>query len=336
MIKTAIIGCGFWGRLFIPKLLDTGKFHIRYLVDQDPETLKQLKEKYGFIDVLTHVDQLVRDMHVELVFLLGPISTHAQFARTLLEAGKSIYLEPPLALNPKEVESLIGLAEKRGSKIIFGNTNEYNFGIRFLRREIEEDCLGELYYLAAQRLNFKSLSQSPNAIIELGVREIALAQSILREKVSSVQCVPLMKLGSSCVPAAHLFLNFETGCTYAAHLSVVSTQKLREVVVVGRKKMIRFDDATFDRKITEYCFSSDFVRNGKAETFVDFSLQTSSGDIKIPQIAYGEPLRDLAYAIHDLYKSKEAVPDRDQHWMVHRILSAALVSAQEARVVEIG
>ena len=70
------------------------------------------------------------------------------------------------------------------------------------------------------------------------------------------------------------------------HLSWLDPHKMRKMTVVGREKMVVFDDMEPERKVTVYEKSAGQPRSG----------ELYSGDIYIPKIATTEPLRlECAY-----------------------------------------
>ena len=69
------------------------------------------------------------------------------------------------------------------------------------------------------------------------------------------------------------------------HLSWLDPHKMRRMTVVGREKMVVFDDMELERKVTVY-EKSPWKR---AETYGEW--MTRSGDIYIPKIPTDEPLR---------------------------------------------
>jgi predicted dehydrogenase len=69
------------------------------------------------------------------------------------------------------------------------------------------------------------------------------------------------------------------------HLSWLDPHKMRRMTVVGREKMVVFDDMELERKVTVY-------EKGpwkRAESYGEW--QTRSGDIYIPKIPTDEPLK---------------------------------------------
>ena len=67
------------------------------------------------------------------------------------------------------------------------------------------------------------------------------------------------------------------------HLSWLDPQKIRKLTVVGRDKMVVFDDMDPERKLTVH--DKGPVERPVAE------WQVRSGDIHIPKVAADEPLR---------------------------------------------
>jgi predicted dehydrogenase len=81
------------------------------------------------------------------------------------------------------------------------------------------------------------------------------------------------------------FLRFPSGRIAHMHLSWLDPHKMRKMTVVGREKMVVFDDMELERKVTIY-EKSPWKR---AESYGEW--QTRSGDISIPKIATDEPLK---------------------------------------------
>jgi predicted dehydrogenase len=75
------------------------------------------------------------------------------------------------------------------------------------------------------------------------------------------------------------YLRFPSGKIAHMHLSWLDPHKMRKMTVVGREKMVVFDDMEPERKVTVY------------EKRAGSSGELFSGDIHIPKISTDEPLR---------------------------------------------
>jgi predicted dehydrogenase len=81
------------------------------------------------------------------------------------------------------------------------------------------------------------------------------------------------------------YLRFPSGKIAHMHLSWLDPHKMRKLTVVGKEKMVVFDDMELERKVTIY-------EKGPwqpTETYGEW--QTRTGDIYSPKIASDEPLR---------------------------------------------
>ena len=81
------------------------------------------------------------------------------------------------------------------------------------------------------------------------------------------------------------YLRFPSGKIAHMHLSWLDPHKMRKITVVGREKMVVFDDMELERKMTIYEKAPWQPRRAYGE------WQTRTGDIFSPKIATDEPLR---------------------------------------------
>ena len=63
----------------------------------------------------TDVDELLNDESIDAVFVTTRHSSHAQFTCRALEAGKSVFVEKPLALNEEQLDLILGAVQRSGN-----------------------------------------------------------------------------------------------------------------------------------------------------------------------------------------------------------------------------
>jgi predicted dehydrogenase len=84
-------------------------------------------------------------------------------------------------------------------------------------------------------------------------------------------------------------LKFADGRMAHIHVSWLDPHKIRKVTLVGSHKMVVFDDMAASEKIRVYDKGADVQRRSVDSYAEAITLRT--GDILIPKIAGGEPLR---------------------------------------------
>ncbi len=101
------IGAGnFTQSMLLPAL---GKLapRMRGLVTAKPVNAKNTAKKYGFEFCATETAEIMNDRDINLVFVTSRHDSHARYAVEALRAGKSVFVEKPLALNNKELDAIL-------------------------------------------------------------------------------------------------------------------------------------------------------------------------------------------------------------------------------------
>jgi predicted dehydrogenase len=112
------IGAGnFAQSMLLPPLIKLGA-RLRGLATSKPVNAKNTAKKYNFEFCATDTSEILRDKDVNLVFITSRHDSHARYVAEALRAGKSVFVEKPLALNNEELEAVLdayGEAERAGT-----------------------------------------------------------------------------------------------------------------------------------------------------------------------------------------------------------------------------
>jgi predicted dehydrogenase len=124
MLQTAIIGGGFMGATHTEALRRLGIPVIGMLGINDDESNNFVK-RMGLPKAYKSLDEVAKDKDVNVVHLCTPNNLHYSMAKVLLEAGKHVLIEKPLANTSSEGAELVQLAK---DKRLVGAVN---YSIRF-------------------------------------------------------------------------------------------------------------------------------------------------------------------------------------------------------------
>lgn len=101
------IGAGNFTRsMLFPPLLKLQP-RMRGLATSKPVTAKNTAKKYNFEFCSTDPAEILHSNDINLVFVTSRHDSHAQHVAQALRAGKSVFVEKPLALNKNELESIL-------------------------------------------------------------------------------------------------------------------------------------------------------------------------------------------------------------------------------------
>ncbi|HIE53529.1 MAG TPA: Gfo/Idh/MocA family oxidoreductase [Armatimonadetes bacterium] len=145
MFGAAVIGLGV-GRQHILDYRATGRAEVRVICDLQEERLQRVGEELGIADRVTDFREVAARDDVQVVSICTPDHLHTEPALAMMEAGKHVLIEKPLATTWEDVRRLVETAHRTGVKVAHGCQLRYLPLYQELKRHIERGELGELFY----------------------------------------------------------------------------------------------------------------------------------------------------------------------------------------------
>jgi predicted dehydrogenase len=329
MVKIGVVGCGYWGPKHIRVFHELPEAKMAMVCDLDENKLQQVKTQYPGIEVTTDFQGFL-DNGIDAVAIATPVNSHYQLAREALLHDKHVLIEKPITSSSREALELIELAEKRRLVLMVGHTYEYHPAVDFLRKTISNGELGEIYGIDADRLNLGLFRSDVNVIWDLAPHDISIMLALLNENPVAVSARGSHHIDPNVCDAAYLEILFDNGTMGHIHVSWLHPRKIREITVVGSRKMAVYDDVSETEKIHIYdkglAESANDNGNGNGGNF-KFSAWPPNyryGDVIIPFISNAEPLK--MECSHFIKCINEGTKPRSDGWSglkVTTILEAA-------------
>ncbi len=194
-------------------------------------------------------------------------------------------VEKPPAMRAAEIDELVATAAERDLVLMPGHLLLYHPGVRKLKALIDSGDLGEVLCVYGNRQNLGIVRTNENALWSLGVHDLSVILYLLDEEPD--ECVAHGRdfLTEGVEDVVFCYLRFPSGKIAHMHLSWLDPHKMRKITVVGREKMVVFDDMELERKVTVY----EKAPWKRTDSYGEW--QTRSGDISIPKIPTDEPLK---------------------------------------------
>ncbi|NIA21579.1 MAG: Gfo/Idh/MocA family oxidoreductase [Anaerolineaceae bacterium] len=289
MINVAVIGAGGWGKNLIRNFAGLSACRLKVICDLDADKLARNEGLYPGVETTRDMAAPMAGDGIDAVVIATPAPTHFALARQALEAGKHVYVEKPMTLAVAEAEELVRLAEARGRKLMVGHLLEYHPCVRKLKALIDDGRLGDLYYMYCQRLNLGVVRKEENAWWSLAPHDVSVVLYLFGAEAKVVTSMGQAYLRKGVEDVVFTQIKFGDGRMASIHVSWLDPHKIRKMTLVGTKKMATFDDMEPNEKIRVYDKSAD-VSSGSVGYADAISLR--QGDIHIPLVKGGEPLRD--------------------------------------------
>ncbi len=339
MIRIAVLGAGHWGPNLIRNFHNSERSEVAWVVDSAPERLAAVRSRFPSIQTAETPDAALADAAVDAVVVATPTSTHYPLARAALARGKHMLVEKPLATDVGHAVELCELAEAAGRVLMVGHVFLYNAGIRQVKRYLDAGELGRVYYVAMVRTNLGPIRVDVNAAWDLASHDIAIVNHWLDAAPAAVSAVGGTWINSGVEDAVFATLRYPGEVLVNLHVSWLHPRKARDITVVGERRMLTFSDMNleepvriYDKQVTDRRETRPYV-----DSFASFRASVREGDIVIPRVAMGEPLRNECEHFLDCIASGERpLTDGRRAVEVVRVLEAiersALAGGREERV----
>jgi predicted dehydrogenase len=148
-MRIGIIGCGFVADFYLKTLPNYPELAVAGVTDWNRESAERLGAFYG-VPVYPGTADLLADPSVGLVVNLTNPHQHYEVSRAILEAGKSVYSEKPLAMDLGQAEQLVELAEQRGLQISSAPCNVLGEAAQTVWQALRREAIGKVYLAYAE------------------------------------------------------------------------------------------------------------------------------------------------------------------------------------------
>jgi scyllo-inositol 2-dehydrogenase (NADP+) len=111
-LKFGVIGTNWITESFITAASDVEGFTLSAVYSRTEEKAKEFAERNGAEYTFTDLEEMAASDTIDAVYIASPNSFHAEHAITLMNHGKHVICEKPMASNVKEMESMIAAAKE--------------------------------------------------------------------------------------------------------------------------------------------------------------------------------------------------------------------------------
>ena len=149
VIRVGLLGYGAIGHEHAGAIRATDGLDLAMVCDLSAER-RAVAESFTPAVATTDDPAALRDSdEVDLVIVSTPPNTHGQWAIDLIEAGKHVVLEKPMALTTAECDAAIEAARAHGKTLVVYQNRRFDPDFRASANLIDSGDLGEVFHLEA-------------------------------------------------------------------------------------------------------------------------------------------------------------------------------------------
>jgi len=296
LLRAGVIGAGVFGGYHAAKWASFPGVRLAGVHDPHPDRAQALAERHGgeaFADLASLLDA------VDLVSIAAPAHTHADLALRALEAGRPVYVEKPLAVEPGDADAIAAAAARTGLVVACGFLERAAFSALGLF-DVPEAPLS----MQAVRLGVASARNlDVSVVLDLMIHDLDLALALGRGEPFAVEGEGACVVNDQ-VDWARAEVTFDDGFTAGFHASRLAEAPERSLTIVYPSGTVNIDLLNGAvSNATPFALDTDFAATPGARDRLGASLQAflraTLGEIPRPLADAVDGVRalDLALAV---------------------------------------
>ena len=258
--KVGLLGAGYISEAHAKALKVNAHTELVAICDWSKARAEKAAMAYGIPQVFSSLEAMLT-ADIEVVHVLLPPDAHHATTRQILDAGKHVLLEKPMALTADECRELVDLAEEKQLKLGVNHNFLFLPAYETLRRHARDGTLGKLDQVTINWLSVLSfikfgpfdhwmLREPKNLFLELGPHLVAFMQDLLGDldHVSTDVFKPIDLPGGNRTYRRWHVHGRNVDCGVDLNLSVLPGVSERSISVRGHAAMAHCD---YERNL--YC-----------------------------------------------------------------------------------
>jgi predicted dehydrogenase len=326
--NVGVVGCGYWGPNLIRNFRSLPDCSLKMMCDVSEQRLAHLKGLYPEVTGETDYSHMLNGAELDAIVIATAVKHHFPMAKASLLAGKHTLVEKPMAASSGECEELIAIAKAKGVVLMVDHTFLYSAAVRKIKEIVDWGDLGDVRYISARRLNLGLFQKDINVAWDLAPHDLSIILYLMGDQPLSVNCRGSAHVTPGVEDVTSMCLEFPKNRSALVHSSWLDPRKVREMTIVGSKRMIVYDDVAMLEKIR--IFDARVERPPHYDTFAEFQYAYHYGDMYAPYIKQEEPLKvECQHFLECIRGNKEPLTNGTQGLQLVSILEAASVSLRQ-------
>jgi len=231
--RVGVVGVGHIGKNHARLYAELAAAEFTAVYDTDRAVAEQYAAEFG-VKAAASLDEFAEQ--VDAASIATPTSTHFEIARDLLERGKHLLIEKPIADNTAHASKLAELAAAEGLVLQVGHVERFNPVLSALEKRLTNPR-----FIEAHRLSpFPNRSTDIGVVLDLMIHDLEIILHLVRSSVESLDAVGVPVLSRS-EDIANARIRFENGCVANITSSRISPERMRKIRVFQEDVYLSLD-----------------------------------------------------------------------------------------------
>ncbi|KAB3531114.1 oxidoreductase [Alkaliphilus serpentinus] len=345
-IKVGIIGFGLAGKVFhAPIIEDVAGLELTQIYTSNHEAIKHINSTYPNVEVASSPDDIIKDEEIHLIVVATPNTTHFDYAKRSLLAGKDVVVDKPFTVTSQEADELIEVAKSKGKLLSIHQNRRWDSDFLTVKRILSNKLLGNLVEYEAYYHRFRNrikvgwreeVKAGGGILYDLGSHLIDQALSLFGLPKDIFADIRIQRENAKVDDAFEIILNYEKLKVVLKSGMLVKEPLPRFVLLGDKGSFIKYGLDPQEDLLKKGEFPHGTPEWGAEDEDIWGTLNTEIHDIKIrgkvesEKGDYREYYRNIYKAINGLEDLKVKAQDGRN---VIRIIELAMESSSSKRTV---
>ena len=341
-LRVAVVGAGYWGPNLVRNFRTSPDWDLAAVCDLDEQRAARVVGDARGVDIETSLQRLLARDDLDAVAVATPANTHRDIAMAVLESGRHVLVEKPLASSVAEASEMVDAARERGLVLMCDHTYCYTPVVQRIRQIVAEGHLGDVLYVDSVRINLGLVQPDVDVIWDLAPHDLSILDVVLPDGLTPVGVAAHgadpIGAGRACV--GYLTMPLPEGAIAHVNVNWLSPTKIRQMVIGGSQRTLVWDDLNPQQRLSIYDRGVDLDVTSRTQ---DLTQRTAAGvsyrlgDMHAPSLpereALGSMVAEFAASINE---GRPPLTDGNAGLRVLRVLEAASTSLADAGRLVVG
>src|SRR5438093_10719529 len=186
-LRVAVVGAGFLGQLHARVLSESPLAELAAIVDVDQDVAERVASSFG-VPWYRSVDAICEDRAVDAAIVAVPDTAHEEPATRLLQAGKAVLLEKPMAHTLDAARHIAEAARSSRSRLMVGHILRFDPRYAAAAAQVAEGVVGQPVHVTAGRFTFRDvgtrMAGRSSPCFYLGIHDIDAMQWVTGRRIT--------------------------------------------------------------------------------------------------------------------------------------------------------
>lgn len=235
LVRVGVVGTGKMGFFHCSKLKQMKNVNFIGIYDPDMNRAKKISKAFQVKAFNTYTELL---KNIDAVIIATPTPFHFSLAAEAIVHNKHVFVEKPITMTVEEADKIKALLKNKNLKFQVGHIERFNPAIRRIHDYIRPE---QIMNIEARRLAYSDRIKDTDVVLDVMIHDIDIILSIIKSPIKRISAEGIRLRDAVKYDTVSAILLFENGIVANLLASNISHEKVRELIIYEKEKVIKTD-----------------------------------------------------------------------------------------------